>query len=385
MNIAVLGYGTVAKSVIEIIENRFNDVNIKYILVRESRKKTLKNMVSDFDSILNDDSVDVVLEMITNDEPAYSYLTEALKHRKHVISSNKVTVEKHLEEYHRLANENSVAFRYEASVAGGIYWIQSIYKALRIDNIDTIMGVMNGTSNYMLYHMEKDKVDFKEILNKCLELGYAEQDYSADVDGFDVLRKISISSSIAYKGIVDSKKAFTFGIRNVTLEIINEIKENGYKIKLIGYSKIKDNKYFMSVEPWAFPEDSIFANVNENLNCVHLNGDIIGDLDFIGQGAGGNPTANAMIQDLMEIQEKNSVKVDFSQSLQYSKEILQSEYIVFTKNISVFDGYVKEEVLDKENGLYTITLKMIDDLKKEELITEGLKMDPELFYVRVYK
>ena len=377
MNVAILGYGTVGKSVVEIINRNFDDIKIKHILVKNLEEGDSELLTTSFDDIINDKEVDVVLEMINGDNPTYSFISRALKSGKNVISSNKLTIATHLEEYVKLAKENNVQIRYEASVGGGIPNIQGIIKASRIDYLDSVLGIMNGTSNYILDHVKKDNESFDVVLQKAIDLGYAEKDPTADIGGFDIQRKIMISSSLAYRGICDLESVWVTGIENVTLEIINKLDEIGYNVKLIGSSIRKENKYYMSVEPTALSKDSTIANVNENYNLIQIKGDTIGTLEFFGQGAGGDPTANAMIQDLLDIKDNRKDNISFDNCLEISKKLDYSNYLVFTSAREIF-----KDVIIEENNSYIKTKKINSELK-EKLMIEARIADEKLFYVRI--
>ena len=377
MNVAILGYGTVGKSVVEIINRNFDDIKIKHILVKNLEEGDSELLTTSFDDIINDKEVDVVLEMINGDNPTYSFISRALKSGKNVISSNKLTIATHLEEYVKLAKENNVQIRYEASVGGGIPNIQGIIKASRIDYLDSVLGIMNGTSNYILDHVKKDNESFDVVLQKAIDLGYAEKDPTADIGGFDIQRKIMISSSLAYRGICDLESVWVTGIENVTLEITNKLDEIGYNVKLIGSSIRKENKYYMSVEPTALSKDSTIANVNENYNLIQIKGDTIGTLEFFGQGAGGDPTANAMIQDLLDIKDNRKDNISFDNCLEISKKLDYSNYLVFTSAREIF-----KDVIIEENNSYIKTKKINSELK-EKLMIEARIADEKLFYVRI--
>jgi len=375
MKVAVLGYGTVGKSVVEIITNKFKDIEVKYILVKSLVGNSDSRFVDDFEIIVNDDEVEVVLEMINGDEPTFVFLKAALSAKKHVVSSNKMTIANHLAEYLKLAEENGVQIRFEASVAGGIYWLQSLIKTGRIDQVTKIMGIMNGTSNYILDHIFKEHKSFESILKKASELGYAEQDPSSDIEGYDVLRKIMISSSLAYHTLVDIDSIFISGIQKVKLEYLDHLAKFDYRVKLIGYSELFANSYYACVEPIAFKINDTFASVNDNFNLVALEGDNIGRLEFYGQGAGGNPTACAMIQDLLDIKDNRKDKLDLNNKLKLRKDVGSNRYFIFTK-VAI------EDYIESNDGRMYKT-RLINHLEKEELITKTREIDPDLFYVRV--
>ena len=192
MKIAILGFGTVGTGVYEIIKNSNSPIlkmfEISKILVRNKNKITSSLMTDNFDEIINDESIDIIVEVMGGANPAYEYILKALKSKKHVVTANKEVVALHLEEFTKVALENNVSIHYEASVGGGIPWIKSIIKAKRIDKILEISGILNGTSNFILYNMFKNGYEFNDILKIAQEKGYAESDPSADFDGFDVHR-----------------------------------------------------------------------------------------------------------------------------------------------------------------------------------------------------
>ena len=360
MNVAILGYGVVGKSVYQIIKTHFPDIKIKYVLVKSMTEGDIPEITTDFQKIINDSTVDVVLEMINGDNPAYHFITSALKSGKHVISSNKLTIASHLAEYVSLAQANQVQIKFEASVGGGIYWIQSLLRAIRIDQISEITGIMNGTSNYILDNIKKQQAEFEVVLQKAIELGYAEKDYSADIDGYDVL---------------SLEQPFVMGIRNITLDIIQYLDLKGFNVKLIGSSYRKDNQYYMSVEPYAINKNLPLATVNDNNNLISLKGTTIGQLDFIGQGAGGNPTANAMVSDLLDISEKRYDNLLFNQKMIFNDELQLFEYYIFTTALNEF----QEVAASIEQNV--VLTKPITEKQKNLLIKNST--DSKLFCAKI--
>ncbi len=377
MKVAILGYGTVGAGVVDIIESQFSHITISHILVKDESELKDHRFTKDFTDILNDDEVECVMEMIVGDNPAYRFLTSALKKGKHVITSNKTTVAAHLEEYVQLAKENNCQFRFEASVAGGIPWIASLSKGKRIDEITKIEGIINGTTNYILDHMFKDGCDFQEILQQAQQLGYAEKNPSDDVDGFDVMRKIMISSSLSYESIIALDDIWVFGIRNLTKVIVDYMKENNRVIRLIGQSTRNGERGYLSVEPVAFKATAQMASIDENNNCVAFEGKTIGRLAFSGQGAGKYPTANAMVQDLLDIVDHRKDELSFTNKLIIDKEMDKSSYVVCTKEVQLCSDWIK-----KIDGNIIETIEMTP-LEKENLIKQILEKDEACFYARL--
>lgn len=304
MKIAILGFGTVGSGVKHILENvhtsYLNDIQISHILIRKGKKKTLSIMCDDIQEILEDNSVDVVVETIGDIEPAHTYILQALKHKKHVVTANKAVVARYLNEFTQCAKENNVQFRYEASVGGGIPWIEGLSKAMRIDKIYKLFGIFNGTSNYILDHMERYSSSFCSILKQAQKAGYAEADPSADIDGFDIANKLCISASLAFHIHIPLDFP-VFGIRNITKEDVKYFSSLKLHVRLIGKAACTDSSYACFVEPSLFKETTLESACHDNFNFITLYGETIGHLSFFGPGAGKLPTANAVIQDILDI------------------------------------------------------------------------------------
>jgi len=201
MNIAILGYGTVGKGVYEIVKKasgKTECLHVSHILIRKNKERILPEMTDDMGEIVNDSHLDVVVEAIGGIEPAHKYILNALNHKKHVITANKAVIALYLKEFTEAARANGVKFYFEASVGGGIPWIQGLEKALRIDQVSSIEGIFNGTSNFILDQMSKRGQSFSQVLKEAQKLGYAEADPSADIDGIDVANKLSISAEFAH-------------------------------------------------------------------------------------------------------------------------------------------------------------------------------------------
>lgn len=317
VNIAVMGYGTVGSGVVElfdknkeIIEKRIKDeINVKYILdIKEFKGDKYENkIIKDFDKVLNDKEVSIVAEVIGGATIAYDYTKRLLEAGKCVVTSNKELVALKGEELLNIANKNNVKYLFEASVGGGIPVIHPIKECLKANNIDEIIGIMNGTTNYILTKMVEDKISFKQALENAQKLGYAEANPDADIKGIDACRKICILSSLAYGVNVDPNKIDVKGIENITLEQIEKASNLGCVIKLIGYSKkISDTKIEIFVAPCAIKKSHPLANVNDVYNAILVNGDMVGNVMFYGKGAGKFPTASAVCSDILECIGKNT-------------------------------------------------------------------------------
>lgn len=311
MKLAVLGLGTVGSGVInllrqnkDIIEERINgNFDITHVFARDNRYNLdLSGIIhtQDIDEIINSD-VDLVIEVMGGIDFAYETIKSLLKSGKHVVTANKDMLAIHVEELSRIANENEVQFNYEASVAGGIPVILGLQYGLNANHITRIMGILNGTTNYILTRMSQDDWEFDYALNQAQELGYAEADPTNDIGGFDARRKTAILSRLAYRREIDVEDVAVTGIEELELTDIQIAKEAGYTIKLIGLSEVQDGQIDMMVTPMLLDSATQLAKVDEAMNAVYFNGDAIGETMFYGPGAGSMETASAIVADAMYI------------------------------------------------------------------------------------
>jgi len=382
MKIAILGFGTVGKGVYEIIKKanvQTNNLSVSHIFVRKNRKRILPEMTDDIDEIMNDRETDVVVEAMGGIEPAHKYILSALNHGKHVITANKAVIAIYLKEFTEAADANDVKFYFEASVGGGIPWIQGLEKALRIDDVNSISGIFNGTSNFILDQMSRNGESFVEVLKKAQALGYAEADPSADIDGIDVANKLCISADIAYNiDIKNHQNLPIFGIRNITCADVKFFQKKGWSVKLIGRTHQKGNKFDYVVEPTLFFDRTLEANTPDNYNLISLNGDTIGKLDFFGQGAGMLPTANAVIQDILDIKDQNKhLKRNFDKKMEYCPELTKRDYLVRSK---VDVNLMFKDYSPAKEGSYLV-IKQIPVGKMHQIMKAILKMDDSAFMV----
>ena len=314
LNIALLGLGTVGSGVVKIIEeNRQQikdtinkDIVIKHILVRDKSKKRPLNisqyhLTEDINDILNDNSIDIVVEVMGGIEPTVDWLRTALKNKKHVITANKDLLAIHLKLLEDLAEENGVALKFEASVAGGIPIVNAINNGLNANNISNFMGIFNGTSNFILSKMTHEQTSFKDALEEAQRLGFAEADPTDDVEGVDAARKVVITSYLSFNQVIKLNDVKSVGISDITLADINAANSLNYKIKLIGKGTYENGYVNASVEPTLIHKNHQLAAVENEYNAIYVIGDAVGDTMFYGKGAGSLATGSAVVSDLLNV------------------------------------------------------------------------------------
>lgn len=310
INIAVLGYGTVGSGVVEVIRTNHElinkragqDINIKYVLdLRDFPGDPVESiLVHDYDVILKDEDVKVVVEVMGGVNPAYNFVKSALLAGKSVCTSNKELVAKHGAELLEIAKNNNINFFFEASVGGGIPIIRPLIQSITADDIMEISGILNGTTNFILTKMDKEGSGFNDVLKEAQELGYAERNPEADVEGFDACRKIAILSSLACGAQVDFEDIYTEGITKITDTDFKYAKKLDVSIKLIGSSKKIGDGYCAMVAPKMLSNEHPLAGVNGVMNAIFVKGNVLGDVMFYGAGAGKLPTASAVVSDVVE-------------------------------------------------------------------------------------
>ena len=311
MNIAVLGFGVVGTGVVEVIRKSGesisrkagDSINIKYILdVRDFSGHPESEIVTkNPEDIFSDPEINIVVETIGGIGVAYEFTKRALMAGKHVVTSNKELVATHGPELLKIAKEKNVDYLFEASVGGGIPIIKPLYECLAANKITSITGILNGTTNYILTSMVREGKKFEDALKDAQAKGYAEANPTADIEGHDSCRKIAILSSIAYGIFVDYKNIYTEGISQITINDLQYAEACNYKIKLIAYSKLRDEKIFARVCPVMLDSTHPLANVEDVFNAILVSGDAIGDVMFYGRGAGKMPTASAVVGDIIDI------------------------------------------------------------------------------------
>lgn len=311
--IALLGMGTVGGGVYEIIERQKEEMPFKIgaalevvkVLVRNKAKYAdripAEKLTDVWEDVIGDDSIDIVVEVMGGIEPARTYIKEALEKGKHVVTANKDLMAMHGHELLELAGEHHCDLLFEAAVAGGIPIIRPLKQCLAGNNITEIMGIINGTTNFILTKMKEDGMDFGEALQLATDLGYAEADPTADIEGYDAGRKLAIMASIAFHTSVTFDDVFTEGITKITAKDMRYAKEMGCSIKLLGIAKNTETGIEVKVHPTMIPENHPLAAVNDSFNAVFVHGDAVDDAMFYGRGAGALPTGSAVVGDIMDV------------------------------------------------------------------------------------
>ena len=310
VNIAVMGYGTVGSGVVEVINTngkRINqrigdELNVKYVLdLRDFPGDPVQEkIIHDFETIINDDDIKIVVEVMGGIEPAYTFVKRSLLAGKSVATSNKALVAKHGAELLSIAKEQNINFLFEASVGGGIPIIRPLNSSLTADEIEEITGILNGTTNYMLAKMFYEGANYDEVLKEAQANGYAERNPEADVEGYDACRKIAILSSLISGQQVDFEDIYCEGITKITVEDMKYAKAMGTTIKLLASSKRRDDRLQAIVAPcMLYPEHPLYS-VNDVFNAIFVHGNVLGDAMFYGSGAGKLPTASAVVADVVD-------------------------------------------------------------------------------------
>ena len=311
--IALLGMGTVGGGVYEIIERQKEEMPFKIgaalevvkVLVRNKAKYAdripAEKLTDVWEDVIGDDSIDIVVDVMGGIEPARTYIKAALEKGKHVVTANKDLMAMHGHELLELAGEHHCDLLFEAAVAGGIPIIRPLKQCLAGNNITEIMGIINGTTNFILTKMKEDGMDFGEALQLATDLGYAEADPTADIEGYDAGRKLAIMASIAFHTSVTFDDVFTEGITKITAKDMRYAKEMGCSIKLLGIAKNTETGIEVKVHPTMIPENHPLAAVNDSFNAVFVHGDAVDDAMFYGRGAGALPTGSAVVGDIMDV------------------------------------------------------------------------------------
>ena len=310
INIAVLGYGTVGSGVVEVINTNYDsiakkageEINIKYVLdLRDFPGDPIQEkIVHDFDVIINDPEVKIVVEVMGGVEPAFTFTKRALESGKSVCTSNKELVAKHGVELLEIARAKNINYLFGASCRGGIPIIRVLNSSLTADEIDEITGILNGTTNYILTEMSANGSDFEEVLKDAQNKGYAERNPEADVEGYDACRKIAILSSLAFGRSVNYEEVYTEGITKITAADIKYANDMKTSIKLLATSRKVGDKFYAMVSPVMIDGTSPLFSVNGVFNAVFVHGNVLGDAMFYGSGAGKLPTASAVVADVVD-------------------------------------------------------------------------------------
>lgn len=314
INAALLGFGTVGSGVFTLLEQNAetitrrtgDSIRIKRVFERD-REKCLafgvapERLAADIEEILNDPDIDIVIELIGGIEPAAAFILQAMRKGKHIVTANKDLIASRGRELFAAAEENHVDFYFEASVAGGIPIIYPLKQSLSANRIQEVIGILNGTTNYILSKMSMEGRSYNEVLTEAQQLGYAEADPSADVDGLDAARKIAILSSIAFNTRITVDQVYVEGITSITPADIKYARDLGFVVKLLAIAKEEKEQIQVRVHPAFLPKSHPLASVNDVFNAVFVQGDAVGEIMHYGRGAGKMPTASSVVGDVIEI------------------------------------------------------------------------------------
>ncbi|EMI10020.1 homoserine dehydrogenase [Anoxybacillus gonensis] len=336
VSVGLLGLGTVGSGVVKIIKNHQDKlmhqigcpVEIKKVAVRDRDKKrdvVLPESVltTNVEEVIHDPDIDVVIEVMGGIEETRRYILQALKNGKHVVTANKDLMALYGTELLSVASEHGCDLFYEASVAGGIPILRSLVDGLASDRITKMMGIVNGTTNYILTKMSKFNRKYEEVLAEAQALGYAEADPTSDVEGLDAARKMAILARLGFSMNIDLQDVYVKGITGITEEDLNYSKRLGYTMKLIGIAHRNGEKVEVSVQPTLLPDTHPLASVNDEYNAVYVYGEAVGETMFYGPGAGSLPTATSVVSDLVAVMKNMRLGVNGRSAVtpQYDKQL----------------------------------------------------------------
>lgn len=418
IGIGLLGLGTVGTGVIKILENHQDKlmhqvgcpVKVKKILVKDLNKERDISvdpalLTTNVDEVINNPEVDIVIEVMGGIDETKVHILSSLANKKHVVTANKDLVALFGSELHRAAANNGCDFYYEASVAGGIPILRGLVDGLASDKITKMMGIVNGTTNFILTKMNKNGSAYEDVLAEAQALGFAESDPTADVEGLDAARKMAILATLGFSMTIDLKDVSVKGISSITEEDLNYSKRLGYTMKLIGIAQQDGEKVEVSVQPTLLPDDHPLSSVNDEFNAVYVYGEAVGETMFYGPGAGSLPTATAIVSDLVAVMKnmrlgingRSVVSPQFEKNLKQDSEIFSKYFLrihvkdqvgSFAKITSLFSerGVSFEKILQlplKSNDLAEIVLVTHKaSLKDYEEIMQQLRDLPVVHQVQ---
>jgi homoserine dehydrogenase len=408
VKIAIVGVGTVGESVVNILKDNEDIITARagckieavkgVVRSLEKKRDVAIELTDNVDEVLNDDSIDMVVELMGGVEKPYEVVKKALQNGKSVVTANKALLAYHRYDLKDIAGD--IAFEFEASVAGGIPIISALREGLSANHIESLKGIMNGTCNYMLTKMIDEGADYAEILKEAQDLGYAEADPTFDVGGFDAAHKLLILASIAYGIDAKPEDILIEGIENITGDDIAFAKEFGYSIKLLGIAKKRDNEVELRVHPTLIKKSEMIAKVDGVMNGISVIGDKVGETMYYGPGAGGDATASAVIANIVDIARsgKSSPMLGFKQPMEgelklASKDSIESKYYlriavedkagVLAKIAQVFSSHdiSIESMLQQPNNGET-NLLLSTHTSKELQVQTAIKEIQELDFVK---
>ncbi|MBU3132116.1 homoserine dehydrogenase [Clostridium gasigenes] len=364
VKIALLGLGNVGCGVWKILNSNKEEIQkrsgyeieVAKVLVRDIKKDRGVSvpeeiLTTDFNEILNDKDIKIVIEVMGGIEPAREYMLKAMDKKKHIVTANKMLLATGGDEIFEKADSMGVMFHYEASVAGGIPIINGINESLTANKVEQLYGIVNGTTNYILSKMETEGLSFKAALDEATEKGYAEADPTSDIEGFDAQYKLAILSSLAFGTKIDVENVYREGITNIKSIDMDYAKEFKMVIKLLAIVKDVNGKLELRVHPTMIPKNHPLANVYDSFNAIFIKGNAVGDLMFYGRGAGDLPTGSAVVSDLVSILRSN---IDLENINPVVKNNLWDKKIRDIRSVES-KYYIRTTVEDKPGVLGEIT------------------------------
>ena len=399
MKIGIIGLGTVGEGVLKVLtkekhsifEKSQADIEVKYAcdlnINREFSFDFDKSiLINDYKKILNDPEIKIVVELIGGETIAKQIIIEAFEAKKSVVTANKALIAKYGVELFQRAKKNGVSFLFEAAVGGGIPIVTPLMESLVANTVTEIRGIMNGTSNYILTKMKEDNLSFDEALKIASEKGYAEADPTFDVDGIDAGHKINILASLAYGGSVKFKDMQLYGIREISTVDIFSANQLNSTIKLIASSKLlSETSAQISVEPVLIPNSEILAKVDGVYNAIETTGSYTDKTLFYGKGAGMDPTASAVVADIVKIVTRNHIESDYFFNSTKVFEIVDSNTVKDSYYIRVSDDFdIESSPFELINQIENYYIILANDISKNE-INEILKDAKEKLVLRIMK
>ena len=399
MKIGIVGIGTVGEGVLKVLTNEKEsifeksraDIEVKYAcdlnINRDFSFDFDKSILTnDYKKILNDPEIKIVVELIGGETVAKQIIIEAFEAKKSVVTANKALIAKYGVELFQRAKQNGVSFLFEAAVGGGIPIVTPLMESLVANTVTEIRGIMNGTSNYILTKMKEDNLSFDEALKIASEKGYAEADPTYDVDGIDAGHKINILASLAYGGSIKFKDMQLSGIREISTVDIFSANQLNSTIKLIASSKLlSDTSAQISVEPTLIPNSEILAKVDDVYNAIETTGSYTDKTLFYGKGAGMDPTASAVVADIVKIVTRNHIESDYFFNSTKVFEIVDSNTVKDSYYIRVSDDFdIENSPFELINQIENYYIILANNISKNE-INEILKDAKEKLVLKVMK
>ena len=399
MKIGIVGLGTVGEGVLKVLTNEKEsifeksraDIEVKYAcdlnINRDFSFDFDKSILTnDYKKILNDPEIKIVVELIGGETVAKQIIIEAFEAKKSVVTANKALIAKYGVELFQRAKQNGVSFLFEAAVGGGIPIVTPLMESLVANTVTEIRGIMNGTSNYILTKMKEDNLSFDEALKIASEKGYAEAEPTYDVDGIDAGHKINILASLAYGGSIKFKDMQLSGIREISTVDIFSANQLNSTIKLIASSKLlPDTSAQISVEPTLIPNSEILAKVDDVYNAIETTGSYTDKTLFYGKGAGMDPTASAVVADIVKIVTRNHIESDYFFNSTKVFEIVDSNTVKDSYYIRVSDDFdIENSPFELINQIENYYIILANNISKNE-INEILKDAKEKLVLRVIK